>query len=112
MIPTWHDTHTLNCPLTPLFDHPTLPPQIATKSELNPIKQDQKKGKARFVHNCFPHHGYIWNYGAIPQVRRRADGQMGGGGGLRIRDEGGGFWGRGEAGGGGSVVVQVCMCYC
>ena len=23
----------------------------------------------RYVANCFPHHGYIWNYGAIPQVR-------------------------------------------
>ena len=22
----------------------------------------------RFVANCFPHHGYIWNYGAIPQT--------------------------------------------
>lgn len=22
----------------------------------------------RFVHNCFPHHGYIWNYGALPQT--------------------------------------------
>ena len=42
--------------------------QIATKEKLNPIKQDVKKGKLRFVHNCFPYHGYIWNYGALPQV--------------------------------------------
>ena len=35
---------------------------------MNPIKQDVKKGKVRFVKNCFPHHGYIWNYGALPQV--------------------------------------------
>ena len=28
-----------------------------------------KKGKLRFVANCFPHHGYIWNYGALPQVQ-------------------------------------------
>ena len=35
---------------------------------MNPIKQDVKKGKLRFVRNCFPHHGYIWNYGAFPQV--------------------------------------------
>lgn len=27
-----------------------------------------KKGKLRFVANVFPHKGYIWNYGAIPQV--------------------------------------------
>jgi inorganic pyrophosphatase len=30
--------------------------------------QDTKKGKLRFVRNCFPHHGYIWNYGAFPQT--------------------------------------------
>ncbi|XP_023229083.1 inorganic pyrophosphatase-like [Centruroides sculpturatus] len=42
--------------------------EIATKEPLNPIKQDVKKGMVRFVHNCFPHHGYIWNYGAIPQT--------------------------------------------
>ena len=42
--------------------------QINLKEVLNPIKQDIKKGKLRYVANCFPHHGYIWNYGAIPQV--------------------------------------------
>ena len=42
--------------------------EIDLKSPLNPIKQDVKKGKLRFVANCFPHHGYIWNYGAIPQT--------------------------------------------
>ncbi|CAG0913021.1 unnamed protein product [Notodromas monacha] len=42
--------------------------EIATKDPLNPIKQDSKNGKLRFVHNCFPHHGYIWNYGALPQT--------------------------------------------
>jgi len=42
--------------------------EIDTKSALNPLKQDMKKGKLRFVANCFPHHGYIWNYGAIPQT--------------------------------------------
>lgn len=42
--------------------------EIATKEALNPIKQDCKKGKLRFVHNCFPYHGYIWNYGALPQT--------------------------------------------
>lgn len=36
---------------------------------MNPIKQDVKKGALRYVANCFPHHGYIWNYGALPQVR-------------------------------------------
>ena len=42
--------------------------EIDTKSPLNPLKQDIKKGKLRYVANCFPHHGYIWNYGAIPQT--------------------------------------------
>ena len=27
-----------------------------------------KKGKLRNVANVFPHHGYIWNYGALPQT--------------------------------------------
>jgi len=42
--------------------------EIDLKSPLNPLKQDVKKGKLRYVANCFPHHGYIWNYGAIPQT--------------------------------------------
>ncbi|KAF7278304.1 hypothetical protein GWI33_008654 [Rhynchophorus ferrugineus] len=42
--------------------------EITLKETLNPIKQDVKKGKPRFVANCFPHHGYIWNYGALPQT--------------------------------------------
>ncbi|XP_012879196.1 PREDICTED: inorganic pyrophosphatase 2, mitochondrial [Dipodomys ordii] len=42
--------------------------EIATKEPLNPIKQDAKHGKLRFVANIFPHKGYIWNYGALPQT--------------------------------------------
>ncbi|KAK2908845.1 hypothetical protein Q8A67_004682 [Cirrhinus molitorella] len=42
--------------------------EIATKEPLNPIKQDIKKGKLRYVANVFPHKGYIWNYGALPQT--------------------------------------------
>jgi len=42
--------------------------EVDTKSCMNPIKQDVKKGKLRFVKNCFPHHGYIWNYGCLPQT--------------------------------------------
>ena len=46
-----------------------LPPLQISKDELlNPIKQDIKKGKLRYVRNCFPHKGYLWNYGAFPQV--------------------------------------------
>ncbi|XP_040332943.1 inorganic pyrophosphatase 2, mitochondrial isoform X1 [Herpailurus yagouaroundi] len=42
--------------------------EIATKEPLNPIKQDTKDGKLRYVANVFPHKGYIWNYGALPQT--------------------------------------------
>ncbi|KAI9334849.1 inorganic pyrophosphatase [Pilaira anomala] len=42
--------------------------EIATKEKFNPLKQDVKKGKPRFVRNCFPYKGYIWNYGALPQT--------------------------------------------
>lgn len=42
--------------------------EIATEEPLNPIKQDTKKGKLRYVANVFPHKGYIWNYGALPQT--------------------------------------------
>ena len=42
--------------------------EISKDEPFNPIKQDTKKGKLRFVRNCFPHHGYIWNYGAFPQT--------------------------------------------
>ncbi|GFZ50250.1 PPase [Saitozyma sp. JCM 24511] len=42
--------------------------EISKEEAFNPIKQDIKKGKLRYVRNCFPHHGYIWNYGAFPQT--------------------------------------------
>ena len=42
--------------------------EIATKEPMNPIKQDTKNGNLRFVKNCFPFHGYMWNYGALPQT--------------------------------------------
>ncbi|KAH9502562.1 Inorganic pyrophosphatase [Bulinus truncatus] len=42
--------------------------EINKDEPLNPIKQDVKNGKLRYVKNVFPHHGYIWNYGALPQT--------------------------------------------
>ncbi|XP_063619617.1 uncharacterized protein LOC134792278 [Cydia splendana] len=42
--------------------------ELSLGEALNPIKQDVKKGALRFVANVFPHHGYIWNYGALPQT--------------------------------------------
>jgi len=43
---------------------------------MNPIKQDVKKGKMRFVKNHFPYRGYMWNYGAIPQVSFKSYSQL------------------------------------
>jgi inorganic pyrophosphatase len=42
--------------------------EINKQLKLNPIVQDVKSGKPRFVHNVFPYHGYLWNYGALPQT--------------------------------------------
>lgn len=42
--------------------------EIATDEPLNPIKHDTKGKSLRYVPNLFPHHGYMWNYGAIPQT--------------------------------------------
>ncbi|AGO12369.1 AaceriAER015Cp [[Ashbya] aceris (nom. inval.)] len=42
--------------------------EITKEEAFNPIIQDTKKGKLRYVRNCFPHHGYIHNYGAFPQT--------------------------------------------
>ncbi|XP_045393349.1 inorganic pyrophosphatase 2, mitochondrial isoform X2 [Lemur catta] len=42
--------------------------EIATREPLNPIKQDVKDGRLRYAANIFPHKGYIWNYGALPQT--------------------------------------------
>ncbi|XP_069125162.1 uncharacterized protein [Argopecten irradians] len=47
--------------------------EICKEEVMNPIKQDVKKEKPRFVKNVFPHHGYIWNYGAIPQTYEDPD---------------------------------------
>ncbi|KAM4715552.1 inorganic pyrophosphatase 2, mitochondrial isoform 3-T3 [Anableps anableps] len=55
--------------ISPFHDVPIYADEadIATKDPLNPLKQDVKKGNLRYVANVFPHKGYIWNYGAIPQ---------------------------------------------
>ncbi|SCV71106.1 BQ2448_2694 [Microbotryum intermedium] len=42
--------------------------EVSKEETFNPILQDTKKGKLRFVRNCFPHKGYIHNYGAFPQT--------------------------------------------
>ncbi|CAF4622585.1 unnamed protein product, partial [Rotaria sp. Silwood1] len=42
--------------------------EINKQLKMNPLVQDVKSGKPRFVHNVFPYHGYLWNYGALPQT--------------------------------------------
>ena len=42
--------------------------EICTTEIMNPIKHDVKNGTLRYVANCFPHHGYLWNYGCLPQT--------------------------------------------
>lgn len=42
--------------------------ELDGKTPLNPIVQDQKKGKLRYVANSYPYKGYIWNYGCLPQT--------------------------------------------
>lgn len=42
--------------------------EVCKEDPRNPIKQDVKKGKMRFVANLFPSKGYLWNYGALPQT--------------------------------------------
>lgn len=42
--------------------------EITLDEKWNPIKQDTKKGKLRFVDDVLPWKGYLWNYGAFPQT--------------------------------------------
>ncbi|WBW70860.1 mitochondrial inorganic diphosphatase [Schizosaccharomyces osmophilus] len=42
--------------------------EISNSIPFNPIVHDMKNDRIRYVQNCFPYHGYIWNYGAFPQT--------------------------------------------
>ncbi|KAG8225849.1 hypothetical protein J437_LFUL004778 [Ladona fulva] len=42
--------------------------EVCISETLNPMKQDDSGGKLRYVKNCFPYHGIMWNYGSIPQT--------------------------------------------
>ena len=42
--------------------------EVSKTDILNPIVQDTKKGKLRFINNLFPYKGYICSYGCIPQT--------------------------------------------
>ncbi|CAF0714689.1 unnamed protein product [Brachionus calyciflorus] len=50
----------------PRFTHAKM--EINKKEFLNPISQDSKKEKLRYINNVYPYYGYIWNYGALPQT--------------------------------------------
>ncbi|EKD19271.1 inorganic pyrophosphatase [Drepanopeziza brunnea f. sp. 'multigermtubi' MB_m1] len=65
-------------PLLALLEPPILNGAMAIKSDRTQAQEISttlarctlytKKGKLRFVRNCFPHKGYLWNYGAFPQT--------------------------------------------
>lgn len=66
-IPLVHEGNVLNMVVeVPRFSNAKL--EISKDEAMNPIKQDVKKGALRYVKNCFPYHGYLWNYGAFPQT--------------------------------------------
>ncbi|KAJ2776892.1 inorganic diphosphatase activity protein [Coemansia javaensis] len=72
-ISPWHDvplaagdgTYHMVCEI-PRWTNAKL--EIDTAAPLNPIRHDSKNGRPRHVANVFPHKGYMWNYGALPQT--------------------------------------------
>ncbi|RHZ57919.1 putative inorganic diphosphatase [Aspergillus thermomutatus] len=42
--------------------------EIAKDEYLNPLKQDIQDGRLKYVPNIFPHKGYPFNYGMLPQT--------------------------------------------
>ncbi|KAG0435271.1 Inorganic pyrophosphatase [Dictyocoela muelleri] len=65
-IPLWINDNITVINEIPRFENGKF--EINKKSALNPITQDCKNNKVRFVSNIFPFKGYPWNYGAIPQT--------------------------------------------
>ncbi|KAF7307399.1 Pantothenate kinase [Mycena indigotica] len=42
---------------------------LAAEEPFAPIKHTMsRKGRPAFVRSVFPHHGYVWNYGCLPQT--------------------------------------------
>ncbi|KAM0687013.1 inorganic pyrophosphatase [Conglomerata obtusa] len=72
IISPWHDINPLNNGTItvineiPRFENAKF--EISKSERMNPILQDTKKGKPRFVPNIHFSKGYMWNYGAIPQT--------------------------------------------
>ena len=43
--------------------------ELSKDEPFNPIRQESgKSGRPLFIRQVFPHHGYDWNYGILPQV--------------------------------------------
>ncbi|XP_026470527.1 inorganic pyrophosphatase-like [Ctenocephalides felis] len=42
--------------------------EICMKEALNPIMQLHRLGEVKYVPNCFPYHGYMWNVCSLPQT--------------------------------------------
>jgi inorganic pyrophosphatase len=42
--------------------------EIALNEHFNPIKQNTSGSLLKFDRNVFPFHGFIWNYGSLPQT--------------------------------------------
>uniref|UniRef100_A0A0N5C8Q7 inorganic diphosphatase n=1 Tax=Strongyloides papillosus TaxID=174720 RepID=A0A0N5C8Q7_STREA len=75
VINPWHDIPLFACENSKIYNMIVEIPrfsnakmEMATKEAGAPIKQDEKKGIPRFVHNIFPFRGYPWNYGALSQT--------------------------------------------
>lgn len=72
IISPWHDIDLFDGEFIQVFNE--IPRFENAKFEMsktngfNYISQDIKNCKPRFVQNVFPHKGYPWNYGAIPQT--------------------------------------------
>jgi len=74
-ISAWHDIPWLANPHKMIYNMVVEIPrysqakfEIHRYEDLNPIKQDIKDDKVRFLPNIFPWHGHLCNYGAIPQT--------------------------------------------
>jgi len=67
-IPLWADANQTILNMVVEIPRWTNAKMVISNEPLNPIKQDTRKGKLRWIRHCFPHHGYIWNYGAFPQT--------------------------------------------
>lgn len=65
-IPLYDGDHVRCVNEIPRFAHGKL--EINKEEAFNPIMQDVKKGKLRYIKNIYPSFGYPFNYGALPQT--------------------------------------------